>query len=120
MFFLFTNFIRRLSVSEGHNLLLMNAIINLNHFCENHGPQTIFSTQTIRERALLNSCHGSPLSCLGCGSIGTTVFTTTDKDSPSILFVSSEKNIIGKDSQNSSALITLRSLSCEVSPEKLA
>lgn len=96
----------------------MNAIINLNHFCEIHGPQTIFSTQTIREKSLIKSFpiqskisdNGSP--CYGCGSIGNKViFMTEDKES-SILFVSSEKSIFGKDSQNS--FITLRSLSCEV------
>lgn len=93
----------------------MNAIINLNVFCEIHGPQTIFSTQTIREKSVLNnstsnSANNNP--CSGCGSIGNkVVFMSEDKDS-SIMFVSSEKSIFGKDSQSS--LITLRSLSCEI------
>lgn len=94
----------------------MNAIINLNHFCENHGPQTIFTTQTLRDKSLLKSPSGSNSNnninpCFGCSSIGDKiVFMTEDKDS-SIMFVSSEKSIFGKENQNS---ITLRSLSCEV------
>lgn len=93
----------------------MNAIINLNNFCEIHGPSTIFSTQTIREKSLLSSSTNSSSNnnCNGCNSIGNkVVFMTEDRES-SITFVSSEKSMFGKDSQNS--LITLRSLSCEVS-----
>lgn len=133
---LFTNAAERfmrLKLTQGHKILkienntgkvkfinlqiVMNAIINLNHFCEIHGPQTIFSTQTMRDKSLLNNSTSSISSnnntpCYGCGSIGNKViFMTEDKDS-SIMFVSSEKSIFGKDNQNS--LITLRSLSCEV------
>lgn len=59
----------------------MNAIINLNHFCEIHGPQTIFSTQTIRDKSIIqnsslstssaNCSNGKPNICEGCTSIGT-------------------------------------------------
>jgi hypothetical protein len=100
----------------------MNAIINLNHFCEIHGPQTIFSTQTIRERkniqTTVNSSSNSNSSnnpCAGCGSIGNKqIFMTEDKDS-SIMFVSSEKCFFGKDNQSALKTTALRSLSCEVS-----
>lgn len=92
----------------------MNAIVNLNHFCEIHGPQTIFSTQTMREKSLLGNSSGSSHINNCCGSIGNKViFVTEDKDS-SIMFVSSEKSIFGKENQNSLKTTALRSLSCEV------
>jgi hypothetical protein len=102
----------------------MNAIIILNHFCEVHGPQTIFSTQTIRDKSLLNnnlssnnsngpSSSTSTQSCEACSSVGgNMVFASQDKDS-SIMFVSSEKSIFGRDHQNSLKQTALKSL-CEV------
>ena len=99
----------------------MNAIINLNHFCEIHGPQTIFHTQTVRDRQSIQSTVSSSASssignpCAGCSSIGNkTVFLTEDKDS-SITFVSSEKSFFGKENQSALKTTALRSLSCEVS-----
>lgn len=95
----------------------MNAIVNLNHFCEIHGPQTIFSTQTIREKSFLShhsSNNNITNTCCACGSIGSKViFLTEDKDS-STMFVSSEKSIFGKEHQSSLKVTCLRSLSCEV------
>lgn len=107
----------------------MNAIINLNHFCEIHGPQTIFSTHTIRERNNIqttisnssnnNSSTSNNNPCAGCGSIGNKqIFMTEDKDS-SILFVSSEKSFFGKDNQSALKTTALRSLSCEVRDKEL-
>lgn len=96
----------------------MNAVINLNHFCEIHGPITIFSTQTVREKALITNSSNSSNStnCYGCGIGNKTVYLSKENKDSSILYVSSgEKSIIGKDNQSS--LITLRSLSCEVSRE---
>lgn len=101
----------------------MNAIIILNHFCEVHGPQTIFSTQTIRDRSILsnnsNNNNGSNLSlgsslqtCEACTSVGSLVFLSQDKDS-SMMFVSSEKSLFGKDHQYSLKQTALKSL-CEV------
>lgn len=102
----------------------MNAIIILNHFCEVHGPQTIFSTQTIRDRSLLlsgnvnnnniaTSSSGTSLqSCEACSSVKNIVFLSQDNDS-SIMFVSSEKSILGREHQNSLKQTALRSL-CEV------
>lgn len=100
----------------------MNAVINLNHFCEIHGPATIFSTQTLRDKKLITNTAKASSStsgqCYGCGIGNKIVFLSkADKDS-SILFVSSgEKGIIGKDNQGQSSLITLRSLSCEVNEQ---
>ena len=101
----------------------MNAIINLNHFCEIHGPQTIFHTQTVRDRQSIQSTVSNSSSssigqnsnpCAGCSSIGNkTVFLTEDKDS-SIMFVSSEKSFFGKENQSALKTTALRSLSCEV------
>lgn len=94
----------------------MNAIINLNHFCEIHGPQTIFSTQTVRDPNNSNSVNpgSTPINhkpCSACGSVGNKViFMSRDKES-SIMFVSSEKSIFGKEYLRS---VALRSLSCEV------
>lgn len=104
----------------------MNAIIILNHFCEVHGPQTIFSTQTIRDKSLLTNNNSNNLNnnnnngsssnssqlCEACTSIGNMVFMSQDKDS-SIMFVSSEKSIFGKENQNSLKQTALKSL-CEV------
>ena len=109
--------------------ILMNAIIILNHFCEIHGPQTIFSTQTLRDRSLLNNSNSSnnnngmsstssgwsvsaTVACEACSSIGNIVFLSQDKDS-SIMFVSSEKSVFGKEHQNSLKETALKSL-CEV------
>lgn len=102
-------------------LNIMNAIINLNHFCEIHGPTTIFSTQTLREikpkdinfkEAKVNETRNC------CGSIGGKVLFITEDKNSSITFVSSERNILGKDNQN--LLITLKSLSCEVRPNMIS
>jgi hypothetical protein len=49
---------------------------------------------------------------LACTSVGNTVFLSQDKDS-SIMFVSGEKSLFGKDHQNSLKQTALRSL-CEV------
>lgn len=98
----------------------MNAIVSLNHFCEIHGPQTIFSTQTLREKSTVLSHHSTNVNnnstscCSACGSIGSKVIFMTEDKSSSIMFVSSEKSIFAKENQNSLKTITLRSLSCEV------
>lgn len=100
----------------------MNAIVTLNHFCEVHGPQTIFFTQTIRDRSLLNSnissnnnngsSSNSTQFCEACTSVENMVFVSQDNDS-SIMFVSSEKSVFGKEHQNSLKQTALKSL-CEV------
>ncbi|CRL07369.1 CLUMA_CG020347, isoform A [Clunio marinus] len=94
----------------------MNAIINLNHFCEIHGPQIIFSTQTIRDKSLLNNSSTISSSnvtinsiCSACSSIGNKVLFVSKDNSSSIMFLSSEKAVLGK----SFGTTTLRSLSCE-------
>lgn len=98
----------------------MNAIVSLNHFCEIHGPQTIFSTQTLREKSTVLSHHSTNVNnsstscCSACGSIGSKVIFMTEDKSSSIMFVSSEKSIFAKENLNSLKTITLRSLSCEV------
>lgn len=105
----------------------MNAIINLNHFCEVHGPQSIFSTQTIRDKSLIqsissnvnnnnnsNGCQQSSSSkgvCEGCSSIGPKMVFVSEENS--IYFVSSERSILGKDHQSSLKQTALKSL-CEV------
>ncbi|KAG5667812.1 hypothetical protein PVAND_015781 [Polypedilum vanderplanki] len=100
----------------------MNAIINLNHFCEVHGPQSIFSTQTIRDKSLIqkislnsNNNNGTSQSqkvvCEGCSSIGDKMVFVSEENS--IFFVSSEKSIFGKDHQGSLKQTALKSL-CEI------
>lgn len=102
----------------------MNAIITLNHFCDIHGPQVIFTTQTLRDQFLIdakidelksstNNDYKSP--CGGCSSIGNKlIFKTEDKES-TILFVSSEKTLFGAEILSLLKSTALRSLSCEVS-----
>ncbi|CAO1442870.1 unnamed protein product [Diamesa hyperborea] len=93
----------------------MNGIINLNHFCEIHGPQTIFSTQTIRNDFRKNvppsgTCQNP---CSACSSIGNKVVLVSQDKESSIMFLSSEKSIFGKEA-NSLKQAAMRSLSCEI------
>ena len=96
----------------------MNAIINLNHFCEVHGPQTIFTTQTVRDKSYIQSSSSNEtssqniLNCQSCSSIGNKLFFVSEDNS--IMFVSSEKSLFGKEHQNALKQAALRSL-CEVS-----
>jgi folliculin len=102
----------------------MNAIITLNHFCDIHGPQVIFTTQTLRDQLLIDSKNDELKSssnndckspCGGCSSIGNKlIFRSEDKES-SLLFVSSEKTLFGSDILSLLKSTALRSLSCEVS-----
>lgn len=92
----------------------MNAIVNLNHFCEIHGPQTIFTTQTVRDRSFIQSSssnENSSTNCESCSSIGNKMYFVSEDNS--IMFVSSEKSLFGKEHQNALKQAALRSL-CEV------
>ncbi|XP_070497727.1 folliculin [Chironomus tepperi] len=96
----------------------MNAIINLNHFCEVHGPQTIFTTQTIRDKSYIQNSSSTDCSsqniinCESCSSIGSKMYFVSEDNS--IMFVSSEKSLFGKEHQNALKQAALRSL-CEIS-----
>lgn len=106
----------------------MNGIITLNVFCEVHGPQVIFTTQTLRDQLLIKAkddelklseatVTSSELKniCDGCSSIGNKmIFKTEDKDS-TLLFVSSERTLFSYDIVSLLKSTAMRSLSCEVS-----
>lgn len=108
-------------------IFLMNAIVTLNVFCEVHGPQVIFTTQTLRDQLLIQSKNeelkaaGANITsqelkniCDGCSSIGNAmIFKTEDKES-SILFVSSQKTLFSSEIVSLLKSTAMRSLSCEV------
>lgn len=106
----------------------MNAIVTLNVFCEVHGPQVIFTTQTLRDQLLIQSkneelkASGAKVTsqdlkniCDGCSSIGNAMIYKTEDKETSLLFVSSEKTLFNSDTVTLLKSTAMRSLSCEVS-----
>lgn len=105
----------------------MNGIVTLNVFCEVHGPQVIFTTQTLRDQQLIQAKDDELKEslanvtsqdlkgiCDGCTSIGNgLIYNTNDKDS-TLLFVSSEKTLFSADIVSLLRTTAMRSLSCEV------
>ncbi|KAL9701882.1 hypothetical protein quinque_005323 [Culex quinquefasciatus] len=95
----------------------MNAIIALCHFCEAHGPGSLFCTQTLRETNIHQldiAFDGERKGCAACTSVGnSTGLVSKDPDS-NAHFVSSQNPVI-PETVEMVRKAALRSISSEVS-----
>lgn len=113
----------------------MNAIIALCHFCEGHGPTSIFCTQTIRETkidelsfinstpiptstaAASNNDNAKPIACPACTSVGSAIGMLSQDPESNASFLSTQAPVLS-DCITIVKQAAFRSLSCEVSAKK--
>lgn len=107
----------------------MNAIISLSHFCESHGPTSIFCTQTIRETKIDELSFNSaathtttagdmgPIVCPACTSVGTAIGMLSQDPESNASFLSTQAPVLS-DCSTMIKQAAFRSLSCEVSSKK--
>ncbi|KAG4073473.1 hypothetical protein HA402_000697 [Bradysia odoriphaga] len=97
----------------------MNAVVALCHFCESHGPSSVFCTQTLRDSKIdeqLFNFDGNKV-CSACNSIGLSLGMLSRDEESNANFLSTQTPVITE-------VVTLvkqaavRSLSCEVSSNK--
>ena len=97
----------------------MNAVIALCHFCESHGPCSIFCTQTLRDTKLedlQDELQGFATKCC-CTSLGeSNAIYSTDKDSEATFL--STQNPALPEVAHLVKQAAMRSLSSEVSHNK--
>lgn len=94
----------------------MNAIVALCHFCESHGPSSVFCTQTLRDSKIDEQLFNFDANkvCAACNSIGLSLGMLSHDVESNANFLSTQTPVITE-------VITLvkqaavRSLSCEVS-----
>lgn len=94
----------------------MNAIVSLCHFCEAHGPCSVFCTQTLRESKIdenLFNFDDPKKNCAACLSIGTNLGMLSHDDESNANFLSSQLPVISESATTVRQAAT-RSLSCEV------
>lgn len=92
----------------------MNAIIALCHFCEAHGPNANFCTQTLRDTKINELIFNFDLiNCAACNSIGNTTGMLSKDVESSANFLSSQFCVI-PETTNLVKQACVRSLSCEV------
>ncbi|XP_063702349.1 folliculin [Culicoides brevitarsis] len=99
----------------------MNAVIALNHFCESHGPNVVFTTTTLRETNLNEISFKNVLferhNCPSCNSIGLeTGYNSSDAETNTKFF--SSQHPVLPDTVNVLKVAATRSLSCETSYNK--
>lgn len=97
----------------------MNAIVSLCHFCEAHGPGSVFTTQTLRDASIDEHLFGGEedatrKGCAACLSIGPSLGMLSHDGDSNANFVSSQVPVIADTVRLVKAAAT-RSLSCEVS-----
>lgn len=99
----------------------MNAIIALCHFCEAHGPRTVFCTQTLRDTKFedlsLATDNVNP-NCEACNSIGNSLGMLSKDEESNTNFMSTQVPVLN----DVVPLLTqagVRSLSCEVTHNKI-
>lgn len=92
----------------------MNGIIALCHFCEAHGPNANFCTQTLRDTKINELIFNFDLiNCAACNSIGNTTGMLSKDAESSANFLSSQFCVI-PETTNLVKQACVRSLSCEV------
>lgn len=95
----------------------MNAIISLCHFCEAHGPCSVFSTQTLRDSKIdenLFNFDDYKKNCSACLSIGNNLGMLSHDSESNANFLSTQMPVIN-DAIPIVKHAATRSLSCEVS-----
>uniref|UniRef100_A0A0A1WE37 Folliculin n=1 Tax=Zeugodacus cucurbitae TaxID=28588 RepID=A0A0A1WE37_ZEUCU len=99
----------------------MNAVIALCHFCEAHGPNAIFCTQTLRDTKLeelqLNQQHVENKICSACNSLGQTNGMYSKDNESGATFLSTQTAALA-DVQLLVKQAAVRSLSCEINSNK--
>lgn len=98
----------------------MNAIIALCHFCETHGPSSVFCTQTLRELRLEEidvKFDSIKDNCAACNSIGNAIGFLSKDDESNANFLSTQTPVID-ETITMVKQGAIRSLSCEVSSHK--
>lgn len=113
----------------------MNAIIALCHFCEGHGPTSIFCTQTIRDTKIdelsFNSAAipttsaasgdtagaSKQIACPACTSLGAAIGMLSQDPESNASFLSTQAPVLS-DCITIVKQAAFRSLSCEISSKK--
>lgn len=95
----------------------MNAIIALCHFCESHGPCSVFTTQTLRDTKIDENLfqfeEDAKTGCAACYSIGHKLGMLSHDTESNANFLSSQCPVIS-DAVRMVKSAATRSLSCEV------
>jgi len=94
----------------------MNAIVALCHFCESHGPSSVFCTQTLRDTKIDEIPVTLDLindSCQACNSIGNKLGFLSRAPDSNANFLSTQIPVL-PDVALLVKQAAVRSLSCEV------
>lgn len=104
----------------------MNAVIALCHFCEAHGPSSIFCTQTLRDTkldelysaaALQTSNSVAAKQCAACNSVGLTNGLYSKDNESGATFLSTQQSAL-PEVATLVKQAAVRSLSCEINHNK--
>lgn len=94
----------------------MNAVVALCHFCESHGPSSVFCTQTLRDSKIDEQLFNFDANkvCAACNSIGLSLGMLSHDDESNANFLSTQTPVI-TEVVSLVKQAAVRSLSCEVS-----
>lgn len=98
----------------------MNAIISLSHFCEAHGPCSVFCTQTLRDSKIdenLFNFDDHKKNCSACLSIGNNLGMLSHDNESNAIFLSTQMPVLSDFVRDIVKHSATRSLSCEVSKD---
>lgn len=94
----------------------MNAILTLCHFCEAHGPRSLFCTFTTDNDEHITEPSKASVQCTGCASLGPeTVLKSTDDDGT---IYCSRESVPSADVTSFLRQAAIRSITCEVNWSK--
>lgn len=109
---LYIDFIHFIEISQKR----MNAVVALCHFCESHGPSSVFCTQTLRDSKIDEQLFNFDANkvCAACNSIGLSLGMLSHDDESNANFLSTQTPVI-TEVVSLVKQAAVRSLSCEVS-----